>query len=72
MWRQDNWEVYTRNIDNAHNTEKEIYEAGADAMLTAIRARGYISGQSLRNIEGAPGWAGIAPDSKWYSIPEDN
>ena len=47
------------------------YQAGADAMLEAIRSRGFIIGESLRNVKGAVGWANINPKSKWYSIPDD-
>ena len=48
-----------------------IYEEGADAMLEAIKGRGFISGESLRNVKGAIGWACISPDSKWYPIPDE-
>ena len=46
------------------------FEAGADAMLKALRVRGFIIGESLRNTGGI-GWQTIDPKSKWYSIPDD-
>lgn len=48
------------------------FEAGADAMLEAIKSRGFITGESLRNVKGAIGWANIDTDSKWYPIPEES
>lgn len=82
MWRPENWE---RIIDKAVLTEAinimdggqvelaagRLFEAGADAMLKAIRERGFIVGKSLRNVEGAIGWSGIASKSKWYPLPEE-
>jgi len=36
MWRPKNWESYKRTVYNAHNTEAEIFEAGANAMQKAL------------------------------------
>lgn len=76
--RPDGWEkLHIDPMDTQDSPEimaermEELYEAGADAMLEAIRARGFISGASLCNVKDAIGWAGISPDSKWYPIPEE-
>ena len=72
-WRPKDWDI-DKLIDKFDETkpatEFDYFEAGADAMLRAIKDRGYISGASLRNVKGAIGWAGIDPNSRWYPIPE--
>lgn len=35
-WRPEGWKKYKSNIYTAHNTEAEVYEAGADAILKPI------------------------------------
>ena len=54
-----------------YENQSRAWEEGAVAMLEAIRGLGFISGASLRVVEGAIGWAGIDPNSKWYPIPEE-
>jgi len=76
MWRPNDWDgaVLLENCDAHHAhyedmTYLEIFEAGADAILEAIRKRGFVSGKSLNRL--GPGLAGMDPKGKWYSIPGD-
>ena len=50
---------------------RDIYEAGADAMLESLRLNGYVSGESLANMGGV-GWKNISPKSKWHFIPDES
>ncbi len=76
MYRPEGWETLKAKNHPLHCFAPdacvgESFEAGADAMLSAIRERGFISGESLCNVKDAIGWASISPKSKWYPIPDD-
>ncbi len=64
-WRPDGWDnPYEPRLHLGH----EEYEAGADAMLAALRKGGVIRSESLRNMP-APGWKTLA-DGDWVFIPD--
>lgn len=46
-----------------------LYEAGADAMLKAVKRNDCVSSTSLRNT-GEIGWKNLK-DGFWYFIPEE-
>lgn len=84
MWRPKGWEnPYQIQLDaissgtgidgrqgNILKGASDTFEVGADAMLKAIRERGFIIGESLRKV--GHGWATFDPKGKWYSIPDDD
>lgn len=76
MWRPNDWgkiskEAINKIVEIQGLYHPDDFEAGADAMLEAIREGGHIRGVSLRNVKDAIGWAGIDPNSRWYCIPEE-
>ena len=77
MWRPKNWkkqEAISADIDKCPHKTWDVahscgwrdgYEAGADAMLEALRNREYITIKYVINR------ADIDKNIKWYSIPDD-
>lgn len=48
------------------NPEYTAFEAGADAMLEAIKKNGYVTSGALTNA----GWPNLGKIGKWYYIPD--
>jgi len=74
MWRPEGWDekkfpIYSVGKEEIGDSIRCAYELGADAMLKAVRGRGFISGESIRHL--GPGVSSTNPKSKWYSIPDD-
>lgn len=68
-WRPDNWHEYNRTIWNAYNLPDEVFEAGANAMLEALKKKGTLMTPEQMKL--------IAPDREYpfgylVFIPDDD
>ncbi len=70
-WRPEGWDaedIYA-GAEHIGMTSLDLVDAGADAMLAALRGTPHVRSESLGNT-GVVGWQGFTGNGKWHLIPD--